>query len=272
VWFMNRQEWSFVTHLGDALRYRLFFIGFWGLGIGAITGVFARWLIPKSWDLTTTSGRTSLKSIALFLLCLPLTILFGSVSSDLLHKDFFESLTGTYEGFRTFDPEETRRPFLTWRYGDKPIELNMSWDWPTGDFILHLVDYDANTMDQFFFDAVFSDGSAVRCQGGSSSLALCGNITDTYWQLMDRMIQGGLNRRLGDLQCQACDPSISPELLNSLDRLRVNFTETYDIFKSYQRGGAIGMTAHFDHGFELVCNFRGEDPIRVESCIGKPSP
>jgi hypothetical protein len=272
VWLLDRKNWSFVTHLGEALRYRLFFVSLWGIGFGALAGLLGRWLIPHAWDLTTASGRTSMKSFGLFLLCTPLTILFGSVSSDLMHKDFFESLTGMYEGFSNVDPDESRRPFLTWRYGGKPIESNLSWEWPRGDFTLYLVDYNADTMDQFFFDAVFSDGTTVRCQGGTSSLALCGNVSDTFWQLMDRMIQAGLNRRLGDLQCETCDPSIRSELLISLDRLRPNFKQEYDIVKSYQHGGAISMTAHFDQGFELICNFRGEDPILVESCIGEFSP
>jgi hypothetical protein len=272
VWFSDRHSWSFVIHMGEALQSRLFFIGFWGIGIGAFAGLLGRWLIPHAWDATTAEGRTSIKSIGLFLLCLPLTIIFGSVSSDLLHKDFFDSLTGTYEGFSTFDPDETRRPFLTWKYGEKTLETNTSWEWPTGDFNLQLVDYNADTMDQFFFDAIFSDGATVRCQGGSSSLQLCGNVLDTYGQFMDRMIQGGLNRQLGDLQCKTCDPSIDSELLTSLDRLRPNFTQEYDIIKSYQLGGAVSMTADFDNGFEMVCNFRGEDPIRVESCMGHASP
>ena len=203
---------------------------------------------------------------------MPLTILFGSVSSDLLHKDFFESLTGLYEGFSNMDRDETRRPFSTWRYGGKPVESNLSWEWPVGDFTLHLVDYNAETMDQFFFDAVFSDGSIARCQGGSTSLSLCGNVLDTYSQLMEMMIQAGLNRRLGDLQCAACDPSIRSDLLIALDRLRPNFTQEYDIIRSYQYGGAVSMTAHFDHGYDLVCNFRGEDPIVVESCTGRTLP
>jgi hypothetical protein len=272
VWLVNRETWSFVTHFGRALQSRLFFIGFWGIGIGAFSGLLVRWLIPHAWDLTTSQGRTSLKSLGLFLLCLPLTILFGSISSDELHKDFFDSLTSLYEGFSQFDPEETRRPFLTWRYGEKSLVNNTSWEWPMGDFTLHLVDYNADTMDQFFFDAAFSNGMTVRCQGGSSSLQLCGNVLDTYTQFVDMIIQGGLNRRLGDLQCETCDPSIRPEILASLDQLRPNFTQVYDIHKSYQRGGAISMTADFDNGFELICNFRGEDPIRVESCKGHFSP
>jgi hypothetical protein len=268
VWFMDRQNWSFVTHLGEALRYRLFFVSLWGIGFGVVAGLLGRWLIPHAWDLTTASGRTSFKSVALFLLCLPLTVLFGSVSNDLIHKDFFESLTGIYEGFSTLDQDETRRPFVTWRYDDKPVESHLSWEWPSGDFTLYLVDYHADTMDLFFFDAVFPGEPTVRCQGGTSSLALCGNVSDTFWQLMDRMIQAGLNRRLGDLQCETCDPSIRSQLLISLDQLRPNFTQEYDIYKSYQRGGAISMTAHFNQGFELTCNFRGEDPILVESCLG----
>jgi hypothetical protein len=266
VWFIDRQGWSFIPHFGEALQYRLFMISFWGIGIGAFSGLLVRWLMPHAWDLTTASGRTSLKSLGLFLLCLPLTILFGSVSSDLFHKDFFESLNGTYEAFSQFDPEETRRPFLTWRFGGKNLESNMGWVWPTGDFTLHLVDYDAETMDQFFFDAIYSDGSTVRCQGGSSSLQLCGNVNDTYQQIMDLMIQGGLNHKLGDLQCESCDPSIRSELLISLDRLRSNFTQSYDIYKKFQSGGAVSMTAQFDNGFILSCNFRGDDPIVVESC------
>jgi hypothetical protein len=269
VWFASRQDWSFVTHLGVALRTRLFFISLWGIGVGAFAGLLGRWLMPHAWDLTTASGRTSIKSVGLFLLCLPLTILFGSVSSDQLHKDFFESLNGTYEDFSTFDPEENRRPFLTWRFGGKPVENDLSWEWPQGDFTLYLVDYNDDTMDQFFFDAIFSGDATVRCQGGSSSLALCGNVSDTYWQLMDRFIQAGLNRRLGELQCESCDPSIKPEILATLDHLRPNFTQVYDIHKSYQRGGAVSMTAHFDHGYELICNFRGENPILVESCQGQ---
>jgi len=266
VWFVDREGWSFVTHYGEALQYRLFMIGFWGIGIGAFAGLLLRWLMPHAWDLTTASGRTSLKSLGLFLLCLPLTVLFGSVSSDLLHKDFFESLTGTYEAFSQFDPEETRRPFLTWRFGGKQLEGNMSWVWPAGDFTLHLVDYDADTMDQYFFDAIYSDGSTVRCQGGSSSLQLCGNVNDTYQQMMDIMIQSGLTRTLGKLQCELCDPSIRSELLISLDRLRPNFTQSYDIYKNFQSGGAVSMVAQFDNGFKLSCNFRGDDPIVVESC------
>jgi hypothetical protein len=268
VWFLDRRNWSFRIHLGNALMSRLFFIGLWGIGIGAFSGVLQRWLIPHAWDLTTSKGRTTLKSLGVFLLCLPLTILFGSITYDMIHQDFQETLTGVYQGFKTMNPDDPERPFMTWRMGKEGLESNSTWEWPRGEFIIQFVDYDANTMDQFFFDLIYPDGAAVRCQGGSGSMQFCGNVSDTYRQLMEILIRSGLNQQYDGLQCEICDPALSAEVILSLDALGSNFIGSYQIHKAAQYGGAVSMMAHFDSGYDLSCHFRGEMPIVVESCTG----
>jgi len=271
VWLADRENWSFVVHCGDAYRVRLFFISLWGIGVGGFAGALQRWLIPHAWDLTSSSGRTSLKSLGVFLLCLPLTIVFGSVSNDLLHNDLHKMYKATFEGHSTFDPDETKRPLPTWSYGNKNVEVTWVREWPQGDFVIHPVDYNAESMDQFFIDVIYAEGITIRCQGGRSSMRLCGNVSETFRQQMDHMIQSGLSRELEDLRCAECDPYIKPEVIASLYHLRSSFTENYDIIKNHQYGGAVTMIARFDTGYEMICRFRGEDPIVVESCTGQAS-
>jgi hypothetical protein len=268
-WLKDHRNWSFIIHFGEAVKLRILFTGLWGIGIGGFAGILQRWLIPHAWDYTTSGGRTSIKSLGVFLLCLPLTILFGSVTTDMLHKDFHETMSAAYQGLRSYSLEETRRPFLTWRYGNKDVEVHTSWQWPQGDFTIHIVDYDADTLDQFFFDAVFDDGPTVRCQGGSASIQFCGDITDFFEQQMVLMIESGLHQEIDDLQCELCDPHLEPEVVMDLKHLAPDFTESYQVTKSFQYGGAVTMMASFDTGYELTCNFRGEDPIVVDSCTGQ---
>jgi len=269
VWFLNRHHWSFLIHLGDALQLRLFFIGLWGIVIGVFFAILLRWLIPYAWDFTNAKGRTTLKSLGVFMLCFPLTFLFSSITYDMLHQDFQETLTGLYEGFMMMDPDNPERPFLTWSMGKTGLEKNPTWEWPSGEFIIQLVDYDADTLDKFFFDLIYGDGTAIRCQGGSGSMQFCGNVSSTYQQLMGILIQSVLNKKYDTLQCEDCDPHLSTEVILSLDALGSNFIGNYEIRKIAQYGGAVSMRAHFKSGYELTCRFRGEGPIVVDSCTGE---
>jgi hypothetical protein len=206
------------------------------------------------------------------LLCAPLALLLANVTDDLLQSDLQEALAATHQGLRDLGSGEPSRPFLTWNYGGKEVEVASSWEWPRGDFIIHLVDYDADSMGQFFFDAIYDDGTTVRCQGGSASIQLCGNLFDTLQQQMERLVQHGLDQELESLRCETCDPYIEPGAIESLDDLNSNFTEKYEIFKGAQRGGTVLMVARFDTGYELTCRFRGEDPMVLDNCTGKSSP
>jgi hypothetical protein len=270
-WFVGRGTWGLAIHFGSALQARLLFIGLWGAGLGAFVGMLERVLLPRAWDMTSSGGRTTLRSLGVFLLCAPLALLLGNVTDDLLQKGLQEALAATHQGLRAAGSGEIERPFLTWNYGGKEVEVRSSWDWPRGDFVIHLVDYDADSMGQFFFDAVYDDGTTVRCQGGSISMQSCGNLSDTLQQQMERLVQHGLDQELEALRCETCDPYIEPGVIESLGDLSSNFTEKYEIFKGAQRGGTVLMVARFDTGYELTCRFRGEDPIVLDKCTGKNS-
>jgi hypothetical protein len=270
-WFMHRGIWGLVIHFGSALQTRLIFVGLWGAGLGAFVGMLERLLLPRSWDVTSSGGRTTLRSLGVFLLCVPLALLLGNVTDDLLQSDLQEALVATHQGLRDLSSGEARRPFLTWTFGGKEVEVASSWEWPRGDFVIHLVDYDADSMSQFFFDAVYDDGTTVRCQGSSASIQMCGNVSDTLQQQMKRLVQHGLDQELEALRCEACDPYIEPGVIESLGDLSSNFTEKYEISKGAQRGGTVLMVARFDTGYELTCRFRSEDPMVVDKCTGRKS-
>ena len=275
-WFTNRGTWGLVIHFGSALQTRLLFVGLWGAGVGAFVGMLERVLLPRAWDMTSSSGQTTLRSLGVLLLCVPLALLFGNVTNDLLQKDLQETLAATHQGLRDVQSGAVERPFLTWNYrgkevGGKEVEVRSSWEWPKGNFVIHLADYDADSMGQFFFDAVYEDGTTVRCQGGSISMQSCGDLSDMLQQQMEGLVQGGLNQKLEALRCETCDPYIEPEVIESLDNLSSNFTEKYEISKGAQRGGTVLMVARFDTGYELTCRFRGEDPIVLDKCTGKSS-
>jgi hypothetical protein len=270
-WFVGRGTWGLAIHFGDALQARLLFIGLWGAGLGAFAGMLERVLLPRAWDATSSSGQTTLRSLGVFLLCVPLALLLGNVTDDLLQKGLQEALAATHQGLSAIQSGEIERPFLTWNYHGKEVEVKSGWEWPRGDFVIHLVDYDADSMGQFFFDVVYGDGTTVRCQGGSASMQLCGNLSDALQQQMEKLVQSGLNRELEALRCETCDPYIEPAVIESLNDLSSNFTEKYEIFKGAQRGGTVLMVARFDTGYELTCRFRGEDPIILDQCTGKNS-
>jgi hypothetical protein len=271
-WFVGRSTWGLAIHFGSALQTRLFFVGLWGAGLGAFIGVLERVLLPRAWDATSANGLPTLRSVGVFLLCSPLALLLASVTGDLLQQNLQEALAATHQGLSAIGAGETRRPFLTWNYGGKEVEVTSSWEWPRGDFVIHLVDYDADSMSQFFFDAVYDDGTTVRCQGSSASMQLCGNLSDTLQQQMENLVQSGLNQELEALRCETCDPYIEPGVIESLGNLSSNFTENYEIVKDAQRGGTALMVARFNTGYELTCRFRGEAPIVVDKCTGKSAP
>lgn len=255
--------------IGEALEARLFFIGFWGLGIGTFAGLLERILIPRAWDVSSSSEGFSTRSFTVLLFCLPLTILFGIVTNDYLHSSMEEGLQAANNKILDIQSGESRTPLITWRHGKKVVEVESGWEWPDGEFQIHLANYETETMEMFFFDIDFENGPTVRCKTYGSALQVCGNLTDTLQQTMARMIQSGLSQDLESLWCEICDPNIRASTIHSLNELSPNFDVEYVVTKASQRGGTIEMKAQFSSGFELTCFFNGEEPIVVESCSGQ---
>jgi len=265
------QQWAGMgstINIGEALKTRLFLIGFWGLGVGALGGLVERILLPLAWDFRSTNGHYSLSSIAVFLVCVPLTVIFGSVTSDYLHSGLEEGLLTTYEGIVKVKSGESRRPLSTWRYGGKDVDVSTN-KWPSGEFKITLVDYDPESMEFFFFDVVYKDGMTVRCKAYGSALQTCGNLTDTLRQQMDRIIQSGLHQQIDSLRCESCDPYFKPSTIISLTALSPFFESEYVFSEVSHRSAATQMTAQFPSGFELICEFSSEEPIVVEDCHSK---
>lgn len=210
----------------------------------------------------------TLRSIGVFLLCLPLTVLFANVSDEMLHKEYHEIILGTHENIISLATEETRRPFFTWRYGNKKLDVTSSWEWPQSDFRLYLADYDPDSMGKYFLDVVYDDGSLVRCMGGSSSMQICGDLEDALQQMMEAIIDGALNRDLRAMRCQECDPYIDPAVAIELLGIGWEFSADYEVSRETHYGSTIAMVAQFDSGYRLRCYFRGDEPIVVEKCYG----
>ena len=255
--------------IGEAISTRLFFIGFWGLGIGAFAGLLERMLLPKAWDVSSSSEGFTTRSFAVLLFCLPLTILFGIVTNDYLHSGMEEGLQAAYNKILEIQSGESDPPLITWRHGKKIVEIESGWEWPDGEFQLHLADYETETMEEFFFDIDFEDGPTVRCKAYGSTIQVCGDLTDTLEQTMARIIQSGLSQDLESLWCEICDPYIRPSTILSLKELSPNFDAAYVFTTVSQRGSNIEMNAQFNSGFELTCLFKDEEPIVVESCSGQ---
>lgn len=265
---LDRGGWELVYRSGEALKSRLFFIGIWGIGIGLFAMLLERLLLPRAWDFTSKSGGMTFRSIGVFLLCLPLTVLFANVTDEMLHKEHHETISGTYENLYSLATQDIRRPFITWRYGNKELDVASSWDWPQGDFKLYLTDYDPDSMGQYFIDAVYDDGSVVRCMGGSSSMQFCGDLEDALQQMMEAIVYGTLNQDLHTMRCQECDPYIDPVAAIELGEIRLNISEDFEVVREAHYGNTIAMVARFESGYRLRCYFRGDEPIVVEKCSG----
>jgi len=266
--FIERGDWDIFYRSGTALHSRLFFIGIWGIGIGLFTVLLERLLLSRAWDFTSASGKITLRSISVFLVCLPLSLLFANVSNDMLHKEYHEIISGTYENLSSLATQEIRRPFITWRYGSKEVDVTSTWEWPQGDFTLYLVDYDSESMGKYYFDAVYDDGSVVRCMGGSSSVQFCGNLTDTLQQMMETIVVAAWDQDLQALLCQECDPYIGPDVANELADMRQNFSGGFRVYQEAHYDSTIAVVARFESGYRLRCYFRGDEPIVVEKCSG----
>ncbi len=269
VWLVDRRLWGLVVFpYGSSAAVRTTLVLVVGAGIGAASGLLERLALEWAWDRATPTGRMSLQSWAVLLVCLPLTLLFTGATDELINQPLRSpqesvgrlislTLAGTSEqaeasGFNVGAVEPFRDSF-------------------SNRFTTYLVEYDLSPPQVAFVDAVFDDGFALRCRTVGNIVAFCDALSPKLEGWMDDLIHAGLR---GERRWMASpDPPLVVEdrVVRWLQDHPTRLSQTYELSRAGQQGQFVFMSARFDTGFEITCRFRGTRPLTVDQCTGQGS-
>lgn len=255
-----RTHWLDLYPLGAAGLARAVFLSLISAFAGTIGGLVGKLLTERLWDVSSASGKVSLRSWTVLLLCLPIAALPGVAGDSIINSDLRARQRVVYEVISA-DPASGER-----RGNVDPYRTDF-----TPNFTLHLVDYDLEAQDGVI-DVVFDNGFAVRCTVFGQSLAGCPPISTNLVVWTDALIEDALSggQRAALLE-HASRVAVNQNALDRLASQESRLSEEYDLQKEAQRGGWILMSARFDTRFSAVCRYTGDKPVYLDTCALEPS-
>jgi len=264
VWLVDPRLWGLVVFpYGSSAAVRTTLILMVGAGVGAASGLLERLALEWAWDRATPGGRMSMQSWATLLVCLPLTLLLTGATDEMINQPL-----------RAPQRSVERLISLTLAGKSEQAEargLNVGAvktfrESFSGDFDTYLVSYDLSPPQIAYVDAVFDNGFALRCRTVGNVVAFCDDVSPRLEGWMDDLIFAGIHgeRRWMDRPNPAI--IVEDQVVRWLQDHPTQLSQTYELSRAGQQGRFVFMSARFDTGFEIVCRFRGTQPVAVDQC------
>jgi hypothetical protein len=228
--------------------------------VGAAVGLVSHLSVERAHNLAAPTGRMSARSWAALAVCLPLALLPGLLSDELVNQPLRIGQRVVHESIST-----------DLVGGSSEGEAGLNRDLlPTG-YTLHLVDYDLEEQGRATIDVAFEDGFVMRCEVAGRALSGCAPISPHLEAWMEDLIQAGLQGGSGTQpQSQAGGVSVAENVSSWLVSQGEHLRGDYEVSRDTQRGGWVVMSARFDSGYALTCWLHGASPVLVDRCSGNP--
>jgi hypothetical protein len=269
VWLVDRRLWGLVVFpYSSSAAVRTTLILIVGAGVGAASGLLERLALEWAWDRATPEGRMSVRSWAVLLACLPLTLLLTGATDEMINQPLRAPQRSVGQLISLTTAGKTAQAEAR---GLNVGAVKTFRDAFSRNFDTYLVTYDLSPPQIAFVDAVFDNGFALRCRTVGNVVAFCDDVSPKLEGWMDDLIFAGLRgeRRWMD----SPDPSLIVEdrVVRWLQDHPTQLSETYELSRAGQQGRFVFMSARFDTGFAITCRFRGTQPVAVDQCTEQPA-
>jgi hypothetical protein len=249
-----------VYPMGPGGAARMVFVTVVNGCVGAAVGLVGHLLVERARNLAAPTGRMSGRSWAALAVCLPLALLPGLLSDELINQPLRIGQRVVHESIPTGPVG-----------GSTEGEAGLDRDPLSTGYTLHLVDYDLEEQGRATIDVAFEDGFVMRCEVAGRALSGCAPISPRFEAWMGDLVQAGLRGGPGpQLESQEGQVSVSENVSSWLGSQGEYLSGNYEVSRDAQRGGWVVMAARFDSGYTLTCWLHSASPVLVERCSGNP--
>jgi hypothetical protein len=205
----------------------------------------------------STAGRMSGRAWATLALILPLAALPALVVDEVVNRPLRAGQQVVHRSIST-SPMGGSEEGETAAYRDL---------FAATGYTLHRVSTDPETVDQQVIDAAFDNGVVVRCGVSDQALMGCLPIAPEFAGWMEALIRAGLGEGSeAELASLAGQLYVDDDALSWLASQGEMMSEPYQVSRDAQRGGWVVMSARFESGYTLICDFYGDAPVVLQGC------
>ena len=243
--------------LGAAGTARMAFAAAFMGCVGSAVGLGGHVLVERVRGARSPAGRMSGRSWATLALILPLAALPALVVDEVVNRPLRAGQRVVHRSIST-NPTSGGEEGETAAYGDL---------FAATGYTLHRVSADPATLDRQVVDAAFDNGVVVRCGVSDQALTGCLPIAPEFAGWMETLVRVGLGEGSeAELAALAGQLYVSDEALGRLASQVEMMSEPYQVSRDAQRGGWVVMSARFETGYVLTCDFYGDAPVVLQGC------
>ena len=243
--------------LGAAGTARMAFAAAFMGCVGSAIGLAGHVLVERVSGARSPAGRMSGRAWATLALILPLAALPALVVDEVVNRPLRAGQRTVYRAIAT-------NPAGGAGVGDAATYQDL---FAATGYTLHRVGTDPETLDRQVIDAAFDNGVVVRCGVADQALTGCLPIAPEFAGWMETLVQAGLGERSeAELALLAGQLYVGDDALSWLTSQGEMMSEPYQVSRDTQRGGWVVMSARFESGYVLTCDFHGDAPVVLQGC------
>jgi hypothetical protein len=225
--------------------------------VGSAIGLAGHVLAERVRGARSPAGRTGGRAWATLALILPLAALPALVVDEVVNRPL-------RAGQRVVHRSILTSPMGEGETGETTAYRDL---FAATGYTLHRVSTDPETLDRQVIDAAFDNGVVVRCGVADQALTGCLPIAPEFSGWMETLIRAGLGEGSEtELASLAGQLYVSDDALSRLASQGEMMSEPYQVSRDTQRGGWVVISARFDSGYVLTCDFYGDAPAVVQGC------
>lgn len=259
--FAGLTPWPYVE--GNALRTLLVVIAYtvYGFGVGYVETLAVEW----AWDRTTPAGRMKVGAWAVLLVAWlvalpPVFVLDYLVMADVRTPQVrVADLIETYlEGGEAAVNATGQNIAEAQRHGPRF----------TPNYVVYFAGFDTTT-DTFYAsynDVVFDTGFALRCIVMGDRVTFCDDLSQKLNLRIGQMVQAARTGERPWLTSQMKTFGVTDEVMAWLQSHQAQFSDTYHLTITAQKGNWMYVTAQFDTDAAIMCRFSGNAVVTVDQC------
>jgi hypothetical protein len=243
--------------MGAAGRARMAFAAAFMGCVGSAIGLAGHVLVERVRGTRSPAGRMSGRAWATLALILPLAALPALVVDEVVNRPLRAGQQVVHRSIST-SPMGGSEEGETATYRDL---------FAAAGYTLHRVSTDPETLDRQVIDAAFDNGVVVRCRVADQALLGCLPIAPEFAGWMEALVRAGLGEGSeAELASSAGQLYVGDDALSWLASQGEMMSEPYQVSRDTQRGGWVVMSARFESGYTLICDFYGDAPVVLQGC------